>query len=60
MASGHWDDNDLVGVSVYYLSPAERLAFSKVQTAFIEAQFKHMSAAEWRRLKQKLADDLQK
>ena len=23
-------------------------------------EFKHMSAAEWRRLKQKLADDLQK
>lgn len=60
MASGYWDDTDLVGVPVYYLSPVERLAFSEVQTAFIEARFKHMSAAEWRRLKQKLADDLKK
>ena len=60
VASGQWAESDLIGVSVYYLSPAERLAFSKIQTAVIEARLKHMSDAEWRQFQQKLLDESKK
>jgi hypothetical protein len=60
VASGTWVDSDLDEISPHYLSPSERTAFAKMIDASTQAKLSKMSDAEWRRLKQKLTDDLKK
>lgn len=60
VASGTWVDSDLDEISPYYLSPSERTAFAKIIDASAQAKLSKMSDAEWRQLRRKLIDDLNK
>jgi hypothetical protein len=58
--SAKFEDADLTKVSVYYLSPTEAAAFSKVQSAYMQARLKNMSDQEWQQFRQKLIDDVKR